>query len=255
MESTKNPAAPEATSEAPARPWGAYLFCAVLFLVGCVFLGLTIKRRLEPSEDIPVPMKEYNVAEEAQKFVRKSKEKPLSDSLAQVLSEAERVHFESYQHPLVGKPAPEFTREDVDGKIWSLKEALKKGPVIVVFYLGYHCDHCVSQLFDLNEDIQLFEELGAQVVALSPDSSELTRKRYAQYGAFRFPVLSDHSNAIAEAYGVYTPAKDGKEEDLLHGTFVVDQQGIVRWAAFGDQPFGHNPTLLYEVAKILGKLP
>lgn len=255
MESTKNPAPPEAPSEAPARPWGAYLFCVLLFLVGCVFLGLTIKRRLEPPEDAPVPMKEYNVAEEAQKLVRKSKEKPLSDSLAQVLTEAERVHFESYQHPLVGKPAPEFTREDVDGKIWSLKEALKKGPVIVVFYLGYHCDHCVSQLFDLNEDIQLFEELGAQVVALSPDSSELTRKRYARYGAFRFPVLSDHSNSIAEAYGVYTPAKDGKEEELLHGTFVLDQQGVVRWAAFGDQPFGHNPTLLYEVAKILGKLP
>ncbi len=255
MESTKSSSDSRTSVEIPSRPWGAYLFCAVLFLVGCLFLGLTIKRRLEPSADSPVPMQEYDVAQEAQKLVRKSKENPLSPSLAQVLAEAERVHFESYQHPLVGRPAPEFTREDVDGQIWSLKEALNRGPVIVVFYLGYHCDHCVSQLFDLNEDIQLFDELGVQVVALSPDSKELTRKRYARYGAFRFPVLSDHSNSLAEAYGLYTPAKDGKDENLLHGTFVIDQQGIVRWAAYGDQPFGHNPTLLYEAAKILGKLP
>jgi peroxiredoxin len=237
----------------PRRPWGSLLFCLVLFLIGCFFLGWTIKRQLTPPEDEAIPMAEYDVAQEAQKLVRRGKEAPLSDSLAQVLAEAERVHFESYKHPLVGKPAPEFTRKDVDGKIWSLKEAIRRGPVVLVFYLGYHCDHCVSQLFDVNEDIKLFEELGAQVAALSPDSAESTRKKYAKYGAFQFPVLSDHSNQLAQAYGLYTPPKEGKDEELLHGTFVIDMDGIVRWAAFGEQPFGHNATLLYEVAKILGK--
>jgi peroxiredoxin Q/BCP len=253
MQTPKNPLESLPSTEPPSRPWGPWLFCLVLFVVGCFFLGWTMKRRYYPSEAEPIPMAEYDVAQEAQNLVRKGKEHPLSDSLAQVLAEAERVHFDSYKHPLIGKPAPEFTRTTVDGQVWSLKEAIKKGPVVLIFYLGYHCDHCVSQLFDVNEDMKLFEELGAQVVALSPDSLELTRKRYAKYGSFQFPVLSDHSTQIAEAYGIFKPAKDGKDEELLHGTFVIDMDGIIRWAAYGEQPFGHNPTLLYEVAKILGK--
>ena len=79
---------------------------------------------------------------------------------------AGRPHILYYQHPLVGKPAPDFAGTDVDGKPWELKEALKKGPVVVVFYLGYYCNHCVSQLFDANEDYKYFRELGAEVVAV-----------------------------------------------------------------------------------------
>src|SRR5262249_58504220 len=150
-------------------------------------------------------------------------------------------------------PAPEFTRPDADGHPWALKEATKKGPVVVVFYLGYYCNHCVSQLFDLNEDLALFRELGAQVVALSPDSAKTTFERYKEYGRFSFPLLSDHDNPIAQAYGVFTPAADGKREKLEHGTFIVDQHGVVRWATIGEEPFGHNKTLLWELAKLRKK--
>jgi peroxiredoxin len=251
MEPTTQPAT--TPSETPPRtPWGALLFCALLIVVGFVFLGLAVKRHYFPTVVELPPMQEYDLASEAKKLVRQNKPEPLSAPLEKILEEAQRVHFDSYPHPLVGNPAPDFLATDVDGKPWELKEALKKGPVVVVFYLGYYCNHCVSQLFDLNEDIDRFKELGAQVVALSPDAAEVTRERYKQYGPFKFPVLADRGSKIAEAYGVFTPAKGGKTEDLLHGTFVIDQQGIVRWAAFGETPFGHNPTLLYELAKIKG---
>ena len=81
-----------------------------------------------------------------------------------------------------------------------------------------------------------------------------TLEKYKQYERFPFPALSDRGNSIAEAYGVYTPAKDGKSDDLQHGTFIIDQSGIVRWAAFGPTPFGDNKTLLYELAKITGRI-
>ncbi len=238
-----------ARAEAPPRtPWGALLFCALLVAVGFVFLGLAVRRQFLAREEQPRAMEEYDLAAEAKKLVRQNKPQPLSEPLEKILEEAKRVHFDSYKHPLVGKPAPDFAGIDVDGQPFELKEALKKGPVVVVFYLGYFCNHCVSQLFDVNEDIERFHELGAQVVALSPDAVEVTRDRYKQYGAFKFPVLADRGSKIADVYGV----KDAKSGDVLHGTFVIDQQGIVRWAAFGETPFGHNATLMYELAKIKG---
>jgi peroxiredoxin Q/BCP len=230
----------------------ALAFSLVLFVIGCVFLGIALRRLWFPKEN-PAEMRKVNVAEEAKELLRKEKPTPLSEPLEEILQRAEQVHFDSQPHPLLGKAAPDFVRPDADGNRWAPKEATQKGPVVVVFYLGYYCNHCVSQLFDLNEDLALFRELGAQVVALSPDSAETTLKRYKEYGRFSFPLLSDHDNRIAQAYGVFTPAKDDKREKLEHGTFIIDQQGIVRWAAFGETPFGHNKTLLYELAKLRKK--
>src|SRR5262249_47845148 len=152
-----------------------------------------------PDANAPAP-EQRDVAAEAKALLRQSKPAPLSEPLEKLLADAEKNHVPSQPHPLLGKPAPDFSRPDVYGNFWSLHDALKRGPVVVVFYYGYHCNHCVSQLFDVNEDYLRFRELGADVVALSADDSDLTRKRYQQYGAFTFPVLADHGNKIAQAY-------------------------------------------------------
>jgi len=230
-------------------PVGPLLFCVALALAGAILVGIAVWRVVNPAERDGATTAR-DIADEARQLVRQNKPAPLSEPLTKILADAENVHFDSYQHPLVGKPAPEFTAPDVDGKSWSLREALKQGPVVVVFYLGYYCNHCVSQLFDINEDYKYFGELGARVVALSPDTAVETKAKYKEYGSFSFPVLSDSSKAIAQSYGVFTPAKNGEPPNLEHGTFVIDRKGIVRWAAFGPAPFGHNPTLLYELDRI-----
>jgi peroxiredoxin len=246
-ESTVTPSTTPAAR--PRVPRGPLLFCAALMLVGFGYVGVAAWRYLHP----PEPPPGRDIAAAARALVRQAKPEPLSASLEKVLAEAQETHFPSYDHPLVGKPAPDFTRPDVDGKPWSLKQALAKGPVVIVFYYGYYCDHCVSQLFGVQEDYHYFRELGAEVVALSPDKAEETKEKYKQYGAFPFPVLTDRTSGVAEAYGVFTPAKDGQAEQLLHGTFVVGQDGLVKWAAFGPTPFGRNDTLLYELAKLKKK--
>jgi thioredoxin-dependent peroxiredoxin len=127
---------------------------------------------------------------------------------------------------------------------------------VLVFYYGYHCNHCVSQLFALDKDLEKFRELGVQVVAVSADPSELTRERFKQYGAFGFPVLADPGNKIAEKYETYTPGPAaGKDGDLLHGTFIITRQGKIVWMNRGEGPFTENRTLLHEVARVEGRLP
>jgi len=230
----------------PARrlPIGPLLFCFSLLLIGISYVGIAAWRYFQPE---PKPR---NIAAEAEALLRESKPEPLSQPLERLLEDARNYSAPSKDHPLIGKKAPEFAGKDVFGIKWSLAEALKKGPVIVIFYLGYHCNHCVSQLFDVNEDYSYFRELGAEVVALSPDSASTTAARYKEFRPFGFSVLQDPGNKIAQAYGVFTAAAGGKREELLHGTFVVDQTGVVRWATFGEQPFSDNRTLLGEIAKI-----
>jgi peroxiredoxin len=196
----------------------------------------------------PPGLTQPNLAQEAQADLDRRNYKPLSGPLEALLADATYKPIPTQAHPLLGQPAPDFTLSDTDGKPVSLSEKLKDGPVVLVFYYGYHCNHCVSQLFALNKDIEKFRELGVTVLAISADPSEQTRERFKQYGAFGFPVLSDPSNAVATKYGTYTPsAKQGEDGDLLHGTFVIDHSGRVVWANRGDGPFTENRTLLVVV--------
>jgi peroxiredoxin len=212
-----------------------------LLAVTALAVGL-MRDRHSPAPDQP------DLAQEAQADLDRRNYKPLSEPLAALLAEANYKPIPTQAHPLLGQPAPDFSLSDTDGKPVSLSERLKDGPVVLVFYYGYNCNHCVSQLFALNKDIDKFRELGATVLSVSADPSEQTRERFKQYGAFGFPVLSDPSNSVATKYGTYAPStKPGEDGDLMHGTFVIDRNGRVVWANRGDGPFTENRTLLIEL--------
>src|SRR5262245_45776654 len=98
------------TAAPPRVPRGTVIFCLVL--VGCGLLVVTVRRLLNPSEPKAVQMQTYDLADEAKKLVRKEKPAPLSGPLQEILDEGKRVHFETQQHPLLGKAAPEFSRTD-----------------------------------------------------------------------------------------------------------------------------------------------
>jgi peroxiredoxin len=68
-------------------------------------------------------------------------------------------------------------------------------------------------------------------------------------------VLSDPGNKIAQVYGVYRPASGKQDEDQQHGTFVIGRDGLVSWVHHGCEPFTGNRTLLYELARVEGRLP
>jgi peroxiredoxin len=161
---------------------------------------------------------------------------------------------ETQPHPLLGKPAADFTLRDHQNQPWNLVEHLAGGPVVLVFYLGYSCNACVHNLCELNADLDRFGSFAARVVAVSGDPPEFTEERFNQFGSFGFAVLSDPDHAVARQYGTCR-AEDAPESDrgavrLVHGTFVLDRQGIVRWAHCGELPFRNDLALLYELMRL-----
>ena len=76
---------------------------------------------------------------------------------------------------------------------------------MLVFYYGYHCNHCVKQLFGLHDDIERFRALGATVVAVSADLPETTRDASASMvrlrsRSCRIPATSWPSNMAFSAH-------------------------------------------------------
>ena len=184
------------------------------------------------------------IDQDARAFLEATDHQRLSAPLSEVLADTTHLPEHTQQHPLLGKAAPDFSLLDSSRQRTTLRTLNQDGPVVVVFYYGYLCNHCVAQLFGLNDDRRYFEQLNATIVAISADATDETAQKFARYGAFDFPVLSDPENLTATAYGVYSAATESRPADLQHGTFVVDQNGIVIWANKGYQPFTDNRTLL-----------
>ena len=136
--------------------------------------------------------------------------------------------------------------EDAKGKTRDLGARVSNGPVVVVFYLGSTCMACVTHLVELERAMPRFRERGAEVWAVSADSPNFSRERMRRFGDFQIPLLSDSGHAVALAYGVWKPLPGGDKDDgeALHGTFIVDRGGLIRWVYIGDRPFANIDALL-----------
>lgn len=257
---------PVVPAAVPRRPLGKRIFLGFLAAVAVVYgsiLAFHLTTQPRNVDDSKLSLLERcremclayglvptgHLANDAKAYLRFEKKQPLVSPLYEILEDRDFKPQPSQQHPLLGKTAPDFELSDDRGNKTSLRGTLKDAPAVVVFYYGYHCNHCVGQLFGLNEDLSRFVELGTQVVAISADAPELTAKRFDEYGRFEFPVLSDPDNKVAEAYGVYQPEAEGKPEVKQHGTFVIDSDGTVLWCNVGNKPFLDNKTLLTVIAR------
>ena len=134
-----------------------------------------------------------------------------------------------------GTAAPDFALADQDGESVSLRD-YRGSPVILVFYPADFSPVCGDQLVLYNEVLPLFEQHGAQVLAISVDG-KWCHSAFAESRSLRFPLLSDFKprGAIAQAYGVY----DAENGVCQRALFVIDGEGIIRWSYVS--PPGVNP--------------
>jgi peroxiredoxin len=101
----------------------------------------------------------------------------------------------------IDSKAPDFKGKDQAGKEFRLKDQLKKGRVVLVFYRGYWCPFCNKELSRLQDSLQLILDKGAFVVAVSPEIQGNITKTVEQTKA-SFPVIHDEGLKIMKAYDV-----------------------------------------------------
>jgi peroxiredoxin len=122
----------------------------------------------------------------------------------------------------VGDVAPDFSLEGTGDRAYSLSE-FRGQPVLLVFYPGDNTPVCTMQLNTYSSDIGQFEELGAQVLAISPQDVD-SHESFSGVHGFSFPLLADTEKSVARAYGIVGPVGFYRRS-----VFVVDRAGIIRY--------------------------
>ena len=166
-----------------------------------------------------------------------------------------------------GASAPDFTAQaSLAGKpfTFSLKDALKKGPVVVYFYPSAYTGGCNVQArtFAVNKD--KFAAAGASIIGVSLDSIERLNDFSAdpEFCAGKFPTASDTDGKIARSFDLQVREggpgkKDTRGKEIDHGfaertTFVVTPDGKVAATVGGLNPVENVNKSLEIVQKLKG---
>ncbi len=124
--------------------------------------------------------------------------------------------------PGVGDRGPEFTLPGTGGHDYSLSD-YKGRPVVLVFYPQDNSPVCLKQLRSYSDGLSSFDDLGAQVLGLSPQSVASHEEFAARIGA-RFPLLADLDKAVGQDYGILGPLGFYRRS-----VFVLDGTGTIRY--------------------------
>ena len=163
----------------------------------------------------------------------------------------------------MGQPAPEFDgaairwnprKKRFEERLVSLAENCKRGHwTVLFFYPRNFSGLCPTELHALNRRLRDFEQAGAQVIGCSTDSKyshqawmERPRTR-GGIDKLGYPLLEDPSLRVSRAYGVL----DERAGMALRGTFIIDDEGIVR--AYSVYPAGTGRNI-DEIVRLLQAL-
>ncbi|MFN0125323.1 MAG: redoxin domain-containing protein [Verrucomicrobiales bacterium] len=193
----------------------------------------------------------------------------VAQATQQPLSEEEANRDQTPWQPIPAPPAgtptapvapagqlPEWTLTDADGTPRSLSEVQGGQPTVFLFFLGHECRHCMDQLRTFDPMAARFTKAGARLVAVSIDDPTGVAKTFASLESepvrrpFTFPVLADHERRAFTAWGVI----DEFYDDAIHGVFVVDAAGRLRWRHLGVEPYMMVADVLAAVEE-LGAVP
>lgn len=130
---------------------------------------------------------------------------------------------------LKGKKAPNFKLVDTDKNEVSLENFKGKNVVILFFPLAF-TGVCTTELCNMRDDIASYNNLNAEVLAISVDSPFALNKYKAEQN-LNFTLLSDFNKTAATAYeSIYEDFVLGLKGVAKRSAFVVDKEGVIQYA-------------------------
>ncbi len=150
----------------------------------------------------------------------------------------------------VSKPAPSFDVETVvqGGAFSRASLADYHGSWLVLFF--YPLDFtfvCPTEITGFSKRAQEFKALNAQILGGSTDSVHSHKAWLKELGELNFPLFSDINRTMSADYGVLLEEKGF----ALRGTFIVDPDGVLRYALYHDLGVGRSVTETLRVLKAL----
>lgn len=166
----------------------------------------------------------------------------------------------------VGDEAPQFQLKNSKGEQVSLKDQLKKGDVVLLWYRGGWCPYCNLTLNHYQKMLPEIQKAGAQLIAIAPEIQDSIR-RTQKGNDLDFMMVTDPGNKVAEKYGVVYQLIDSvaamyQNGFNLHGyngdesnqlplaaTYIIGQDGKIKYA-FLDADYKNRATPEKVIAKL-----
>ncbi len=169
-----------------------------------------------------------------------------------VSSDDARVVRKSYKREVLDRKgpslwippkAPAVSAFNSAGKRVTLQDFLGRN-IILIFYLGGECLHCMEQMREANGRAATFQLHATDIVAISKDDAD-TIAGYEKSG-FNITLLTDPEFANAKRFRSF----DDFEEIELHSTVLIDKKGRIHWSKHGGDPFMDFEFLESEVKRL-----
>jgi len=128
------------------------------------------------------------------------------------------------ESPLVGKPAPDFTLDLLDGKKFHLADA--KGKVVILDFWATWCGPCLQAMPQVERVAHEFEAQGVQLIGVNLQEESKTISSMLERQKLKLTVALDHDGVVAGKYAA----------TAIPQTVVIDRNGAVARLFVGSSP-------------------
>jgi peroxiredoxin len=165
----------------------------------------------------------------------------IEQTLASVFSQAPEHPSRHYRMAWQPWPAPHWALKDIAGTAHALSDYRGK-VVIVILFLGHGCLHCVEQIQAFAPLTEKFRAAGVSLVGVSTETDEELRAALQSHGRFPFPLVANPKLDVFKAYYAF----DGSRKLPMHGTYLIDGEGMICWQDISYGPYMFPEQLLQQ---------
>jgi peroxiredoxin Q/BCP len=153
--------------------------------------------------------------------------------------------------PQVGQAAPDFKLQDQKGD-WHTLAQHRGQWVVLYFYPKDFTPGCTTEVCTFRDDVQKLHKAGALVLGVSLDDVK-SHADFAEKYHVPFPLLSDHDQIAAKAYGVLTFSEKMNLSYAKRETFLVDPQGKIAKHYADVDPKANSAQVLADLTELKKK--
>jgi len=149
--------------------------------------------------------------------------------------------------PMIGDDAPSFTAESTTGTLNFPVDYGKKWKIVFAHPADF-TPVCTTELLELAELQDDFDELGVKLVVLSTDalethnewkkSMESLNYKGRTTPKIKFPLVADQDKQISREYGMIHPSTNSSKN--VRGVYYIDPDNKIRAMVFYPMNIGRN---------------
>ena len=132
----------------------------------------------------------------------------------------------------VGSKAPDFTLKSktAEGlKDVKLSDNFGQRQTVLLFFPLAFTSVCTQEMCDTTAGLADYEQLGANVIAISVDSP-FAQEAWAKANSIKLTLVSDLNRVATNAYGVLFPGLAGIGDTSARAAFVIGKDGTIKYA-------------------------